>query len=440
MLRNKPVTHRKYWLETYGCQMNTAESNALEMTLQASGIVAASCAEEADCVILNTCSVRKTAENRIWGRIGFFQHLKDHHPLTLIITGCMAERLGDAFLKDAPAVDYVMGTNDKQRIAALLCGASIDGHDMEYSFTESYYKEGEVKSFVPIMNGCDNFCSYCIVPYVRGRELSRSPQSIYDEVARLEEHGVREITLLGQNVNSYRYESQGSIIRYPDLLASIAARLRHIRWIRFESPHPKDFPQELIEVIASEDRVAKHLHIPMQSGSSHILSLMNRRYTREQFIGLIQQLRDACPDLTFTTDVMVGFPGESEADFLDTLSAIQQLRFIEAFMYYYNPREGTRATSLPDQIESSIRIKRLQELIAMQREITVEEKSKRCCGVVEVLLESLSKRNELEYLARTEHDEMVVFTPLTGCRVGDIVPVQLTGLSGNTYTAAPIAR
>ncbi len=437
MKGSKPLVHTRYWLETYGCQMNTAESNALESALQAAGIFPAASPEEADCAIINTCSVRKTAENRIWGRIGFFQHIKNEHPITLVITGCMAERLGDDFLKEAPAVDHVMGTNDKQRIAALLSGGS-DDRDAEYSFTKSYYKEGDTKSFVPIMNGCNNFCSYCIVPYVRGREISRSPESIYEEILRLEDKGVREITLLGQNVNSYRYESGGKILHYPDLLSQIASRVSSIRWIRFESPHPKDFSDELIQVIASEPSIAKHIHLPMQSGSSSILELMNRRYTREEYLSLIRNLRAASPEITFTTDVMVGFPGETDFDFQQTMDAMREIRFLEAFMYYYNPREGTKSVTFPNQLESEIKMKRLQELIDLQRSITREEKLKRASGLVEVLVEQISKRNNLEFLARTEHDEMVVFTPDSDCTIGDIIPVELVGLKGNTFTAKTV--
>jgi tRNA-2-methylthio-N6-dimethylallyladenosine synthase len=414
--------------------MNTAESNALEAALQEVGMLPADKAEEADCVIINTCSVRKTAENRIWGRIGFFKHLKEQHPLTLVITGCMAERLGDDFLKEAPSVDLVVGTNDKQRIAALLSGGS-DERDAHYSFTESYHKQGEVKSYVPIMNGCDNYCSYCIVPYVRGREISRSPRSVYDEIDRLEQLGVKEITLLGQNVNSYRFAENGRIVHYPELLSSIASRVKSIKWIRFESPHPKDFSEDLIQVIAQEPVIAKHLHIPMQSGSTHVLELMNRKYTRERYLDLIKSLRTAVPDMTFTTDVMVGFPGETEEDFNETLAVMREVRFLESFMYYYNPREGTAAVGFNNQIDAKIKMRRLQTLIDQQRIITHEEKIKRSHATVEVLVEQISRKKGTAFLSRTEHDEMVVFTPSSKRSIGDIVTVDITGLSGNTYTA-----
>ena len=425
--------HNRYWLETYGCQMNTAESHALEAALQAAGMQRATTAEEADCAILNTCSVRKTAENRIWGRIGFFQHLKQSQELTLVVTGCMAERLGEEFLKDAPAVDHVMGTNDKQRIAALLSGGS-DERDSAYTFTESYYKEGDVKSYVPIMNGCNNFCAYCIVPYVRGREVSRDAQSIYDEISRLEDAGVKEITLLGQNVNSYTVSQNGKTMHFPDLLAEISHRVSSIKWIRFESPHPKDFSKHLIDVIAQEPVIAKHLHVPVQSGSSRILSLMNRRYSRERYLQLISDLRAKVADITFTTDVMVGFPGETEQDFADTLSLMQEVQFLEAFMYYFNPREGTKAVTMADQIPTEQRMRRLQELINLQRNITHEQKKIRCTGDQLVLIEQISKKDTTQYLGRTEHDEMVVFTPRSPISIGSFVTISMQGIVGNTFT------
>ncbi|MFA7124959.1 MAG: tRNA (N6-isopentenyl adenosine(37)-C2)-methylthiotransferase MiaB [Sphaerochaetaceae bacterium] len=437
--RSIPDSHNSYYLETYGCQMNFAESNAIEQALMQAGMKPAASAEQADCVIINTCSVRKTAENRIWGRIGFFKHVKETHPLTLVIVGCMAERIGEQLLKDAPAVDLVLGTNDKQRIAAILSGASIDS-DEHYSFTESYYKPGEIRSYVPIMNGCNNFCAYCIVPYVRGREVSRSVESIVEEIDRLESLGVRDITLLGQNVNSYHYIQKGINYRFPELLDTIVAHCSAIRWIRFDSPHPKDFSSDLVSVIARYEQIAKHFHIPMQSGSTRILNLMNRKYDRQRYLDLIESIRNACTDATFTTDVMVGFPGETRDDFEETLSVMQSVRFLEAFMYYFNPREGTKAVTMEDQVPAKTRMDRLAELIACQRTITQQEKQARCHRIVDVLVEGPSKRSLRQYLGRTEHDEMVVFEKTQSTEPGELIKVELQGLKGNTYTATIVAE
>ena len=430
-------THSTYWIETYGCQMNIAESNALELSLQEAKLTKANRVEEADCVIINTCSVRKTAENRIWGRIGFFKHLKETKELTLIITGCMAERLHDEIIEMAPAVDHVIGTNDKYRIAAILSGAT-DERKEEYTFTHNYHKPGDVSSFIPIMNGCNNFCSYCIVPYVRGREISRPVQSVLDEVKRLEDLGVKEITLLGQNVNSYDFTENGKKYQFPDLLEKIVSSLDVVKWVRFESPHPKDFSKDLISLIAKEEKLPHHLHVPMQSGSTNILTAMRRKYTRESFMTLIYDIKAAIPDITFTTDVMVGFPGESEEDYELTLSAMNEIKFIEAFMYYFNPREGTKAVTMENQIPIEVKMARLSKLIENQRALTRTYKEGRAHDTVELLVESVSKKNKEHYLGRSEHDEMIVFEPNSPITIGDEVMVQLEGLVGNTYKGRQI--
>jgi tRNA-2-methylthio-N6-dimethylallyladenosine synthase len=423
-----------YWLETYGCQMNIAESNALELQLKGAGLVPSDTAENADCAILNTCSVRKSAENRIWGRLGFFSHVKTLHPLTLIVTGCMAERLLEDMKKEAPQVDYVIGNNDKQKIVEVL--TSPEGKQSEhldtYGFGKSYYKTGDYTSYIPIMNGCNNFCSYCIVPYVRGREISRPVSDILKEVTFLSSKGVKEVTLLGQNVNSYRFEENGTIVTFPDLLKRICAVAGDIAWIRFESPHPKDFSDDLIKVIKDEPKVAKHLHIPMQSGNTRILGLMNRRYSRESFLSLIRKIRSEIPQVTFATDVMVGFPSETDEEYQETLSLLDEMGCIEAFMYYWNPREGTKAVDMEGQLDETLKGKRLEQLIAMQHEIFTREKTKRTHGVALVLVNQVSRNDKNQMLGRTEHNEMVVFTG--NSQIGSLVAVTLDGLNGNTYT------
>jgi tRNA-2-methylthio-N6-dimethylallyladenosine synthase len=423
-----------YWLETYGCQMNVAESNALELQLKGAGLVPSDTAENADCAILNTCSVRKSAENRIWGRLGFFSHVKTLHPLTLIVTGCMAERLLEDMKKEAPQVDYVIGNNDKRRIVEVLTSSDREHleHLESFSFGETYYKSGDYTSYVPIMNGCNNFCSYCIVPYVRGREVSRPVEDVLFEVAVLSSKGVKEITLLGQNVNSYRFEENGTIVNFPDLLKRICAVAGDIAWIRFESPHPKDFSDALIQVIKEEPKVAKHLHIPMQSGSTRILGLMNRRYTRESFLSLIRKIRKEIPQATYATDVMVGFPSETEEEYQETLSLLDEMGCIEAFMYYWNPREGTKAVDMEGQLGEETKGQRLEKLIALQHEIFTREKTLRAGGTVSVLVSQVSRNDKNQMLGRTEHNEMVVFTGSS--EVGSLVDVTLEGLKGNTYT------
>ena len=417
--------------------MNTAESNAIQALLLSGGWVEAAKPEDADISVINTCSVRKSAENRIWGRLGLYKYVKSEKAkqgksMTLVLTGCMADRLGDSLKKSAPQIDYVVGNNDKLRILEIagIAGKVSSEHD-KYSFTQAYYKEGDFASYVPIMNGCNNFCTYCIVPYVRGREISRCPGQILEEVKFLDGKGVREITLLGQNVNSYSYEG----LNFPKLLEQICSVCDNIQWIRFESPHPKDFSDELIEVISREKRVAKHLHVPMQSGSTRILQLMNRRYTREQYLALIHKIQDRIPEMTFAVDVMVGFPGETQEDFKETLSAMAEVGCIEAYMYYWNPREGTKACDMENQISEDIKQARLQALIDWQLDNAARIKAKRARGIQKVLVTRVSRDNGSQMLGRNEHSEMVAFDVLEGNSPGqgDMVDVDFKILNGNTF-------
>lgn len=428
---------KKYFIETYGCQMNVAESNAMESILMGRGWSQAQSPEEADLAIINTCSVRKSAENRIWGRLGAYTHIKFQRAkeggrLTLVLTGCMAERLHDSVKKDAPQIDYVIGNNDKLKLLDIVGdGESTPQESEKYVFTKAYHKDGEFSSYVPIMNGCNNFCSYCIVPYVRGREVSRPVDEILQEVRELDSLGVREITLLGQNVNSYDFEGTG----FPALLGMICRQCHAIQWIRFESPHPKDFSDELIEVIAREPKVAKHLHIPMQSGNTRILGLMNRRYTREKYLDLIERIKERVPGVTFALDIMVGFPGETEDEFLDTISAVEKVGCIEAYMYYWNPREGTRACSMEGQLSDKEKQQRLQRLIDWQLANAARIKATRAHGVQKVLVTQVSRDDKSKMLGRNEHGEMVAFGTLAGCgaKPGDMVLVEFRLLNGNTY-------
>lgn len=437
---------RKFYIETYGCQMNVAESNAIESLLVAGGWSQAEKPEDSDLVIINTCSVRKSAENRIWGRLGAYKHLKSEkakegEKLTLVLTGCMADRLGTSLKKYAPQIDHVVGNNNKLGILQIAGVADKTGSESDkYNFTSAYYKEGDFSSYVPIMNGCNNFCTYCIVPYVRGREISRCPEQVLNEVRTLDAKGVREITLLGQNVNSYHFEDEGGVVNFPELLRRICRECDNIQWIRFESPHPKDFSDELIEVIATEPKVAKHLHVPMQSGNSRILKLMNRRYTREHYLDLIHRIKERIPEMTFAVDVMVGFPGETEEEFQDTISALAEVGYIEAYMYYWNPREGTRACEMEGQMPESEKQARLQRLIDWQLDNAAKIKGTRAHGVQKVLVTQVSRDNRSQMLGRNEHGEMVAFDVLQGRDVkpGDMVDVEFRLLNGNTYIGVQV--
>ena len=427
----------KYLIETYGCQLNTAESNAIEILLKGRGLESTDNPDEADAVIINTCSVRKTAENRIWGRLGFYHAIKKRKNLILIVTGCMASRLRDELKKEAPFVDFVATNEEKDSIASFISGEEKKDEE-KYSFLSSYYKPGEFSSYIPIMNGCNNFCSYCIVPYVRGREVSRDTVSIIEEVKFLDSMNVKEITLLGQNVNSYSSNYDGEEVDFPRLLELITPYMKNILWVRFESPHPKDFSDHLIDVIATNSKVSKHIHLPMQSGNSRILSLMNRHTTREKFIGLVESMYERIPALTLATDVIVGFPTETEEEYHDTLSMMEIMHPTEAFMYYFNSREGTRAATMEGQLDEMTKIARLERLIReqLERQKIIRESELPLERVS--IITSESRDDKTRYLTRDEHNYYYSVEPLTKHDIGDVIKVRATELCGNTFRGVEI--
>ncbi len=450
-----------YFFETYGCQMNIAESASIEQLFIARGWQKAEDPQVADIVIINTCSVRQTAENRILGRLGWFSGLKavrecregakartlekaaeyvkdGPKPLTLIVTGCMAERLLDSLKKDYPCIDYVVGTYAKKHFGEIIDAVenktdiSQPDDSEKYQFAPLSYEPGAFSAFVPIMHGCNNFCTYCIVPYVRGRELSRSTEEILKEIDVLSSYGVREVTLLGQNVNSYNCDG----VNFASLLKKIADRLKEtnssIGWVRFVSSHPKDLSDEVINVIAQEETLCHHIHLPVQHGSTKVLERMNRRYTREHYIELIKRIRKAIPDVSLTTDLMMGFPGETEQDVEDTLNLMKEVRYENSFMYYYNLRDGTPAASYPDQIPVEVKKERLQRVIDLQLQITTEEMAKRVGQTVKVLCESVSRDSSDELLGKTAQDERVAFKADKKL-IGTFVTVRIDALNGNTF-------
>ena len=425
----------RYLIESYGCQLNMAEADAMDAILRGRGLESVSDPDKADVVIINTCSVRKSAENRIWGRLGFYSAMKRKHPMRLIVTGCMAERMKEELKQEAPFIDAVIGTNEKAEIPDYILGSALDEAD-GYRFLPSYHKDGEWSSYVPIMNGCNNFCSYCIVPYVRGREVSRKVEDVIAEIERLEADGVREITLLGQNVNSYHSTYQGRDVDFPTLLEIITPYLSNIIFVRFESPHPKDFSDHLISVIADNDRIASHIHLPMQSGSTRILQLMNRKTTREAFLSLADRMKERIPSLTLSTDVMVGFPGETEEEYEETLSAMEALGCTEAFMYYFNPREGTKAATMEGQLDEGVKVRRLERLISEQLERQRRIKERMLPFTARAIVTGESRDDGAMYLARGEHNDYFAFTPSSPHKAGDVVTIDASELSGNTFRGA----
>ena len=452
---------KTYFFETYGCEMNIAESAAVEQLFLARGWKKSESAQTADVAVINTCSIRETAENRILGRLGWFSGLKavrecrpgakakmleeaaeyvrdGAKPLTLIVMGCMAERLLQSFQKDYPFIDYVVGTYAKHHFSEIISAIEegrkpyqIDDSE-QYRFAALSAEPGAFSTFVPIMHGCNNFCTYCIVPYVRGRELSRPVEEILHEIDLLGKMNVREITLIGQNVNSYM-SSDG--VNFAKLLKLIADHLRKtdspIKWVRFMSSHPKDFSDDVIDVIAEESVICRHIHLPVQHGSSQVLKKMNRRYTREHYLELVDRIKAKIPDVSLTTDIMMGFPGETEEDVELTLDLMRQVKYESAMMYYYNPREGTPAAGW-EQIPVEVRKERLQRVIDLQLEHTHEQMSKRVGSTVMVLAEGVSRDDKTELLGQTEQHEKIAFKAPTSL-IGSFVNVKITELSGNTF-------
>ena len=459
----------KYFFETYGCQMNKAESSSVEQILIERGWNSVENPEDANLVIINTCSVRATAETRIHGRLGWYSALKksqvkqNKNPITVVVMGCMAQRLLESLKKQFPVVDYVVGNFQKpfftEIFEAVENGRKVNQLDETpvYSFASTSYEQGSFSAFVPIMHGCNNFCTYCIVPYVRGREISRSPKDILSEIDQLSAHGVKEITLLGQNVNSFCWNETKSIsetaseisakscddkiILFPQLMKMIAEHLKKtnspIKWVRFMSSHPKDLSDELIKVISEEEVLCKHIHLPVQHGSSNILQRMNRRYTREKYLDLVKKIKKQIPEVSLTTDILIGFPGETEDEFEETVSLMKEINYLAAYMYYYNPREGTPACSYENQIPMEDKKRRLAKIIDIQQEITKTEMKKQLGKTVKVLVENVSRDDESEMLGRTSRDERVVFKADKSL-IGSFVEVKLESLNGNTFKGCVI--
>ena len=452
--------------------MNIAESAAVEQLLIARGWKQAASAQVADLAIINTCSVRGSAEERIEGRLGWFNGLKavrsckigaktklldqaveyvkdGPKPLTLVVMGCMAERMLNEFHVKFPFVDYVVGTYAKHHFGEIITAIEegrkpFEVDDSEkYQFAEVSAEPGAFSTFVPIMHGCNNFCTYCIVPYVRGREVSRPVNEILKELDILNSYGVREITLIGQNVNSYHGVAGDSAISVPDaenvtfaqLLQLIANHLKNtqskIEWVRFMSSHPKDFTDDVIDVIAKNPVICHHIHLPVQHGSTAVLKKMNRVYTREQYLQLVQKIKNKIPDVSLTTDIMMGFPTETEEDVELTLDLMRQVKYESAMMYFYNPREGTPAAKM-EQLPESVRKERLQRVIDLQLEHTHEQMSKRIGMEVKVLAESVSRDDKNELLGQTQQHEKVAFLADKSL-IGNFVNVKITSLNGNTF-------
>ncbi len=433
---------KKLLIETYGCQMNVADSEVVAAVMQMGGYETTDDIAEADAVFLNTCSIRDNAEQKILSRLSALNAMrrKSGRPARIGVIGCMAERVGRD-LVERHGVDLVAGPDSYLDLPALMASAErgIPAVNVELSTTETYRDilprrigSNGVSGFVSIMRGCNNFCTYCIVPYTRGRERSREPQSILREVADLADRGFKEVTLLGQNVNSYRFEADGATTDFAALLQMVADAAPQMR-VRFTTSHPRDMSDDIIAAIASRPNIARHVHLPVQSGSDAVLKAMNRHYDRRWYLGRVEAIRRAMPDCAITTDLFTGFHGETEADFEQTLELMRTVGFDAAFMFKYSERPGTVASrTMPDNIPEEVKIDRLNRMIALQNELSLAANRRDIGRTFDVLIEGVSKRSTEQWVGRTSQNKTVVFSRAAGQKVGMTVPVTIKDATSAT--------
>ncbi len=434
------LNDKKLFIETYGCQMNVADSEVVASIMQMDGFALTDKITEADAIFVNTCSIRDNAEQRVIQRLKYFQSLKrKNKKLVVGVIGCMAERVKDELIT-GHGVNIVVGPDAYLDIPNLI--NSVENGDkainVELSKTETYKDVlparigNAISGFVSIMRGCDKFCTYCIVPYTRGRERSREVESILNEIRDLHSKNYKEVTLLGQTVNSYRFEKEdGTVVEFPELLSIIAEMVPDMR-IRFTSPHPMDMTDETLEVIAKFPNICRFIHLPVQSGSDKILKLMNRKYTREWYLGRIEAMRRIIPEVSIGTDVFCGFHNETEEDHQQTLSLMREVGFDMAFMFKYSERPGTLAAKrLPDNITEDEKLRRLAEIIDLQNILSNESNQRDIGKVFEVLVEGFSKRSKEQLFGRTSQNKVVIF-PRLGRRIGETIRVRILSASSAT--------
>jgi len=415
--------------------MNEYDSELVAGLVEKESYTRTELVEEAELILVNTCSVREHAEEKVHARLGNLKVYKDRNPKVRIgLLGCMAQNLKEDVLKGKPYVDIILGPDSYRKLPGMI-SLPVDTVestvDTKLSRMEVYddlfpaRREG-INAWISIMRGCDKFCTFCIVPFTRGRERSRSLESIVDEVSRIRDEGFKEVTLLGQNVNSYKHDAS----RFPELLEAVA-RIEGIQRIRYTSPHPQDFDEALIQVHASNPKVCNHIHFPLQAGSDRILEKMNRTYSKQHFLDLAQKMRERIPGLALSTDMIVGFPGETEEDFLETLDVMERVRFDTAFTFKYSSRPGTKAADFEDTVSESDKQDRLQRMIDLQRRHTLERNRGHIGEVMEVLVEKDSKKSQKQHQGRTRSNKIVIFDKAFE-KPGDLVQVEIVDAQGIT--------
>lgn len=432
---------RHLFIETYGCQMNVADTEVVAAVMKTAGYEPAESIDGADAVLLNTCSIRDNAEQKIFARLQHLRAMKRKRPLIIGVIGCMAERVKDELINEH-GVDIVAGPDSYNDLPSLFGAAEIGEKaiNVELSTTETYRDvmplrlgANSISGFVSIMRGCNNFCSYCIVPYTRGRERSREAASILAEVENLRANGFKEVTLLGQNVNSYRYEdpATGEVTDFTSLLLKVADAAKGMR-VRFTTSHPKDMTDATLEAIASRPNICNHIHLPVQSGSNAVLKAMNRKYTREWYLDRIAAIKRIIPGCGISTDMFTGFSGESEEDFQQTLTLMEEVGFDSSFMFKYSERPGTLASKcMPDNVPEDVKIERLNRMIALQGKLSLESNRRDIGKTFTVLADGISKRSKEQLVGRTETNKTVVFDR-AGYRPGDFVEVEIKDATAAT--------
>ena len=427
-------TSRSFYIETYGCQMNMADTEIVLSIMHGAGFIRTETLSSADIVLINTCAVRDNAEQRIIGRLGDFNHYKKTNPNVIVgVLGCMAERVRKELMELGDFIDLVIGPDEYRKLPVLIEAADggEKGIAVKLSRVEKYddiipFRTDGLSAWVSIMRGCDKFCAYCVVPFTRGRERSRSSASIVSEVEDLSHRGFKEATLLGQNVNSY---SDGTF-NFADLLVKVADVDKKMR-IRFMTSHPQDMSDKLMDTIASRNNICNYIHLPVQSGSDRILELMNRTYARNQYLNLIDRIKKVIPNISLTTDVISGFPTETEDDHKKTLDLLHEVEFDGAYTFKYSPRENTKAWQMGDDVPEDVKNRRLGEIIDLQRNISLRRNKTMIGDTVEVLVEGLSKKSVNEFCGRTNTNKMVVF-PKNGDAIGDYIGIRIERVNSAT--------
>ena len=424
---------KKFALETYGCQMNVADSELVEGILTNLGLEKTTDYDEADAIFLNTCAIRENAETKVHSKLGNLHKIKLNKPHLIIgVLGCMAQNLKDDLLKNKPYVDIILGPDSYRKIPDLINRhvkdnkSIVDTKLSRYEVYENLFpNRGDTfNAWVSIMRGCDKFCSFCIVPFTRGRERSRSVESVVEEIKKAVDQGFVEITLLGQNVNSYNFEGRS----FSDLLLAVSD-INGVKRIRYTSPHPQDINVELLEVMASRKNICNYVHFPMQSGSNEVLKRMNRTYTREHFYDMAMKIREIMPNCGLSTDIIVGFPGETDEQFRETLDLMEAIKFNSAFTFKYSPRPYTKAEQFSDHISEEIKKSRLDEMLILQRKHTLELNQNMVGTFQQVLIEKESKKSNLHWAGRTDSNEWVIIEK-NNSNIKDIVPVEISDATG----------